>query len=427
MDLLEMNVTIPAEASDAADFYLRRLGALGVAVEDPEDARAIARAQAAGDADASLFFDPSYLDDLTDQALMKAWFRAERAERGDLGSPQKNLPLPETKEALASAVFLEREGKDHQIFLRETPAELFFFSEEEETASGAGEDLTEHDLSFGSLFPQAGGRALCEEKHDLGEALDILGKELANCLQFFGEAGTLCPKFRFLEERDWAEAYKRHYDILRLGRHIVVCPSWKEAQLEPGERLISLDPESAFGTGMHATTALCVSLIEDMAEREREERGRGDAEVLVSPKKKPEPELRILDLGTGSGILAIAAALCFPGRPQIEACDIDGNALRVAQNNLKKNGQEQIRLFCGSLDAAEGAYDCLIANLISDLQLRFAETYCEKMKPGSILIASGVIEEREEEVRTALEAAGLHTEEIRRDRGWIAFLMRKSA
>src|SRR5690606_26457499 len=124
---------------------------------------------------------------------------------------------------------------------------------------------------------------------------------------------------------DWANAWKEHYRVLRVGERIVVVPSWLEYEAAPGDVVLQLDPGMAFGTGLHPTTQLCLRLLERYA----------------------RPGLRTLDIGTGSGILAIAAAKLGAG--PILALDNDPVAVGVAAENTARNGVADL------VSAAEGS------------------------------------------------------------------------
>ena len=154
------------------------------------------------------------------------------------------------------------------------------------------------------------------------------------------------PIYILLEETDWANAWKVHYEPLRLGTRFWLRPSWiDEPAPHEDDLLIKLDPGMAFGTGQHETTQLCLELME---------------EVLVA-----NPEVDMLDLGTGSGILAIAAALL--GVPQIDAYDIDPVATAAALENVTDNGvADQIFVDTGGVSDVRGqSYDVVVVNILA--------------------------------------------------------------
>ncbi len=134
------------------------------------------------------------------------------------------------------------------------------------------------------------------------------------------------PCIKTLEPEDWAESWKAYFPPQRIGVHTVIVPTWHAYEPRDGDIIIHLDPGMAFGTGLHATTRLCLIALERMA----------------------RPEMRVLDVGTGSGILAIAAAL--HGVMDITAIDVDPVAVEVAQRNVTLNEVEaRVRVAHGTL------------------------------------------------------------------------------
>ena len=129
------------------------------------------------------------------------------------------------------------------------------------------------------------------------------------------------------KESDWRESWKKHFGVQRIGRALVVKPSWTQYRLKGGEIVIEIDPGMAFGTGQHPTTAMCLRALEELV----------------------RPGMRVLDLGCGSGILAIAAAKL--GAARVLALDIDPNAVRAARENAAANGVEP------AIDVREGTLE----------------------------------------------------------------------
>ncbi len=209
------------------------------------------------------------------------------------------------------------------------------------------------------------------------------------------------PRFRVIAEEEWAEAWKAHYDVLRVGP-FVIRPTWREAELRPGELLIELDPGMAFGTGTHPTTRLCLLAL---------------AEWL-------QPGERILDLGTGSGILAIAAAR--RGASRVWALDIDPVAVRVARENVQRNRlADRVEVARGSLEEALARgeqFDGILANILAPVIQRFCEQGLSALlRPGGWVIVSGFLcGEQEASVREAMEAAGLQVCGRWMEADWVA-------
>jgi ribosomal protein L11 methyltransferase len=210
------------------------------------------------------------------------------------------------------------------------------------------------------------------------------------------------PEFRLLSNEDWAEAWKAHYTVLHVGRLTVIVPRWLEYQGAPGEVIVVLDPGMAFGTGTHPTTRLCLTALEDLA----------------------SPGMNVLDLGTGSGILAIAAAK--QGAASVLALDVDEIAVAAAQENVAANQvASTVHVQAGSMAKAGGPYDLILVNIL-------AGVICELMgqglgrllRPGGILIASGIIDFQEAQVQEAFRASGLEIAGRLTEQDWLALIAR---
>lgn len=206
-----------------------------------------------------------------------------------------------------------------------------------------------------------------------------------------------------IDEADWANAWKSHYSTFRVGKRIVIRPSWQEYSAAPGDVVVSLDPGAAFGTGLHPTTRRCLELLDGAV-------SRGD---------------RVLDVGTGSGILAIAALGL--GADGAVAVDVDPLAVRVAAANAAVNGaRERIALAAGTLDAMEptATFDLVVANIIARVIVEIAPRLAGHLAPKGTLIASGVIVDRADEVAIALTLAGLRVERFA-DGDWVSFVAKQ--
>ena len=215
------------------------------------------------------------------------------------------------------------------------------------------------------------------------------------------DLGTLALEINQVQEKDWAEYWKRFYKPLRLGKRLVVRPSWEPYQALPDDLVMDLDPGMAFGTGTHESTALCVELIE------RHYQGG-----------------KVLDLGTGSGILAIAAARL--GAKEVLAIDIDPLAVRTAQENVDNNKLAAvISVRLGDLlQGIEGNFDFAVANILADVIIMLCVPLRGQLKPGAVFVCSGIIREREDDVRAALEEAGYSLIERLLKGEWVALAVR---
>ncbi len=204
-----------------------------------------------------------------------------------------------------------------------------------------------------------------------------------------------------VEQEDWQNAWKQYYHAMEIGRRLAIVPGWET--YETDRTVITMDPGMAFGTGTHETTSLCLETLDELV-------------------KGGE---RVLDIGTGSGILAIAALKL--GAARAEGVDIDPMCVRTAGENAQRNGvADRFTVLVGDLsDKASGTYDLITANIVAAAILSLAPAVPALMKDGGRFIASGIIDERREEVLAGLEAAGLRPLEIKEKRGWVCILCGK--
>jgi ribosomal protein L11 methyltransferase len=230
----------------------------------------------------------------------------------------------------------------------------------------------------------------------VAEASEALGHLQAFGLRPIGELTT-----RLVHEADWAEAWKAHFPVIRVGRRLVIKPTWRRHRREPDDVVLALDPGMAFGTGLHPTTRLCLAGIEAIADA-----GRLDG-------------ARVLDVGCGSGILSIAAAKL--GAATVLGLDTDPIAIESTDANAARNRlARRITAREGSLPSREPAFDVIVANLIASLLITLIEALRDEVRPGGILLASGIFVDREPDVRTAFESAGLGVTARTEEGEWVA-------
>ena len=230
----------------------------------------------------------------------------------------------------------------------------------------------------------------------VAQVAEALGHLQAFGLRPIGELRT-----RLIHEADWADAWKAYFPVMRIGRRLIIRPTWRRHRRSPGDVVLSLDPGMAFGTGLHPTTRLCLVAVEQLADRGLVDRAR------------------ILDMGCGSGILAIAALKL--GAATALGLDTDPIAIEATLANVRRNRQvRRVRARVGSLPSGEPAFDVVLANLIAGLLVPLAAALHDELRPGGRLLASGIFIDREGDVRAAFEAAGL-TVVGRSDEGdWVA-------
>jgi ribosomal protein L11 methyltransferase len=227
------------------------------------------------------------------------------------------------------------------------------------------------------------------------------------------------PCIRLLPREEWAEAWKRDYQIQYIGERIVVVPSWISYSPQDHEIVITLDPGMAFGTGLHPSTRL----------------------ALLAMERIWRPGAKVLDVGTGSGILAIAAAKL--GASDVLAMDIDPLAVEVARENVALNAvADGVRVVEGTIicgpgglicrprqgssapvhTVGSGSYHVTVANIIAEVIIELARPLAESLAPQGQLIVSGVIREKSESVRTHIGQAGLRVVDVLGEEDWLALV-----
>jgi ribosomal protein L11 methyltransferase len=211
-----------------------------------------------------------------------------------------------------------------------------------------------------------------------------------------------------VHEEDWASAWKEHFPVLRVGRRIVIRPTWREHQAAPDDVVVALDPGMAFGTGLHPSTRLCLAGIE-----------RWDESGLVRGAS-------VLDVGSGSGILVITAGLL--GAAPLRAIDTDPIATEATLENARRN-DVAVEASTRTLPVEGGPFDLVLANLVASVLIDIAADLAAMLRPGpgpggggpggGRLLTSGIFIDREDEVRSAFEAVGLRLVARDQETDWV--------
>ena len=243
------------------------------------------------------------------------------------------------------------------------------------------------------------------EDAELQPRLAQIEAEMADLEARIGKCRFGNTRFRTVSEQDWANEWKQYFHVTHIGTTLVIKPTWEEYTAEAGEHIIEIDPGMAFGTGTHHTTCMCMERLE----------------------KVLRPGMEVFDVGTGSGILAIAAAKL--GAKAVKAVDIDATAVRVAVENIAGNQlTEKISVQQGDLlHGTEGQADIIIANIIADIIIMLLPDIPGKLKAGGTFLASGIIEERQNDVAAAAAKVGLQVEAVDTKGGWVVMQMSKEA
>lgn len=202
--------------------------------------------------------------------------------------------------------------------------------------------------------------------------------------------------------QDWSQKWKEHWKPTKASDHVIICPSWEECRPGKNEILITLDPGSAFGTGTHATTQLCIQAIEKYVKQ-------GD---------------EIADIGTGSGILAITAVKF--GATHAVAIDNDPLVIDVAQDNAQVNGvYNKIDFSCATADMLSEQFDFVCANILHNILAEIMGDLKNIMKPQGYMVLSGILDEKKDVVLEAIEQQGLELIETLSQEQWVALVVQK--
>lgn len=254
------------------------------------------------------------------------------------------------------------------------------------------QELRDRDRSFGIIH------IYISEEDNAAEAIGYL-TELMNADGIEYELVS-----EDVNDSDWADGWKKFFKCTPVGERILIRPSWEDYDKNTDRIVLSIDPGAAFGTGTHATTSLCLELLEG----------------YVTEKS------RLLDIGSGSGILSIGGVLL--GAEWADGVDIDAAAVKVAKENAEINGvSDKTNYLVGDLaDKISGKYDIVCANIVADVIIRLLENVADYMSENAVLITSGIIDSREEDVKAGFERFGFSIERRLTKDNWCAFVCKKN-
>ena len=207
-----------------------------------------------------------------------------------------------------------------------------------------------------------------------------------------------------VNEDDWANNWKKYYHPIRVGKNLVIKPSWIDYEKQENDIIVELDPGMAFGTGTHETTRMCMTHLE----------------------KYINKNSRVLDVGCGSGILSITSLLI--GAKEVTGVDIDPVAVKVAIENGEMNNfrAPQYNIKRGNLvDEAQGKYDVIVANIIADVIIAVCGDVKQFVADDGVFISSGIICDRKEDVKKAFAEQGYTIVEELEEGEWVSFVCKK--
>lgn len=283
----------------------------------------------------------------------------------------------------------------------------------------------ERDTSFGQLYDKPlndipEGRCVIQGYFSLDIEMETVMSQLKESVdqlaEFDIDTGSPVFNVRTVDDEDWADAWKQYFKPIRISERLTIKPTWEDYEATPGEIILELDPGMAFGTGTHATTALCLRALERIMQA-------GD---------------EVIDVGTGSGVLAIAAAKL--GARHVLALDLDPVAVTIAGENTAVNKlEEQITLIQSDLLQAIRVQETggssihgvtlpvavVVANILAEIIVLFVDDVYAALQPGGAYITSGIIKAKQGLVEEALVKAGFVMESVEEEADWVALVARK--
>lgn len=297
----------------------------------------------------------------------------------------------EAVEAISNILMEERCGgvmiEDPKDFLFQKKNELDWDYVEEEVFNKSGQD--------GVLI-----KTYIPEERNVLELIETVKARIALLPSFGLDIGEGSVSLSNVHESDWANEWKKYYKPTKIGKKIVVKPSWEDYEEQEGDLIIELDPGMAFGTGTHETTSMCIRELENYVDETK----------------------TVFDIGCGSGILAIAAAKL--GAKEVVGGDLDEVAVKVSKENCEINHvSDQVIVKHGSLfEVVDSKADVIVANIIADIIKILAKDVSKFLKEDGVFIASGIILAKIDEVCEALEENGFEIVNVERLGEWSAIV-----
>ena len=235
------------------------------------------------------------------------------------------------------------------------------------------------------------------ECDNAAEALEFLKERLA------AEGVPFKASSDGVDDKDWNENWKKYFHTIEIGEGLAVVPSWEKYENKDNRTVLSIDPGAAFGTGTHATTSLCLELLEGYVSKDS----------------------KMLDIGCGSGILSLASVLLGCG--SAIGVDIDAQSVKTAKENAEINHiTDKTEYIVGDLaDKISGKYSLICANIVADVIIRLLPDVGAFMTDGGVLIVSGIIDIRKDDVLKSVKDNGFKVTQEKYKDNWCAFVLEK--
>lgn len=256
------------------------------------------------------------------------------------------------------------------------------------------EDYPEEGVRIKAYFPLTDA---------LASTIERIKKSINDLIAYGFDLGSNAIEIVEVDENDWANAWKAYYKPIKVTDTLTITPTWERYEKKEGEIVIELDPGMAFGTGTHPTTILCLRALE----------------------KSIRGKERVIDVGTGSGVLSIAAAKF--GAASVLALDIDDIAVKSASENVRLNDVERLITVKKNflLQGVEGEYDIIVANILTEIIVQFVTDAVSLLKTNGLFITSGIIKNKEDDVKSVLIENGFTIEEKYELNDWVAIIAKK--
>ena len=266
----------------------------------------------------------------------------------------------------------------------EDPNDVLAFTQNEDSWDYIDPSLLNH------VFEGIIIKAYFPESADLLDKIELIKQNIEKIPQYNLDKGLGEVTVSEVDEKDWAETWKKYYKPKKVGEKIVIVPTWEEYERKGEDIIVELDPGMAFGTGTHETTTMCIK----------------------KKKKYIKPEHTVFDIGCGSGILSIVSAKL--GAKKVIAVDIDEVPIRVSKENIELNSVSDIvDVRRGNLlDVVDEKADLVVSNIIAEVIVELSKDIVNYLNPNGIFIASGIITEKKDMVKDALEKEGFNILQI---------------